>query len=127
MKARGRVVPVGDVCPVAPRELTWRITDYRMVELPGRLRFGHHATTAFAFLNFLSDVTIDESLSFMNIAHSWRALRDRQQFPYHRSQISGSFITGSVSPKPDHIEWRLDDVIVLKWASVLFGTSLKNG
>jgi hypothetical protein len=49
IKGRGRIIPVGDVCPVVPRELLWRIAIDGMLKLPNRLRCGHHAGTAFAF------------------------------------------------------------------------------
>src|SRR5262245_38292121 len=44
MKACGRIVPIGDVGPVVPCELSWRITLHGMLELPGRFRCGHHAS-----------------------------------------------------------------------------------
>src|SRR5215510_12298614 len=40
MKACGRIVPVGDVGPVVPCELSWRITIDGMLELPSRFRCG---------------------------------------------------------------------------------------
>src|SRR5215468_1989299 len=48
MKARRRIIPIGDVCPVTPRELSRRIAIDGMLKHPGRLRLivRRHAATS---------------------------------------------------------------------------------
>src|SRR4030095_6449558 len=82
MKARRRIIPVGNICPVTPCKLSRRVAIDGMLKLPSRFRYvmRHQAATSFALSAFFTRLPSMNFLPSYTSRRSSDPFKDRQAF-----------------------------------------------